>query len=150
MANSLANSRAAEILLVEDNLYDVILMRESLSRARLLLNLHHVENGEACLSFLRKQGNFTDAPTPDLVLLDINLPLVDGREVMREMMADDRLKAMPVIALTTSATDASIEEMRRLGCPLHMVKPVDFEQLQQVVRKIAGCWFSLVIVPPSA
>ncbi|HZX30343.1 MAG TPA: response regulator [Rhodocyclaceae bacterium] len=149
MAYSLANARAAEVLLVEDNFYDVILMRESFSRAKLLANLHHVENGEAGLSFLRKKGKFADAPTPDLVLLDINLPLVDGREVMREVAADDRLRPIPVVALATSATDASIEEMRRLGCPLHMVKPVDFEQLQRVVRGIAGCWFSLVIVPSS-
>lgn len=149
MASSLTNSRAAEVLLVEDNLYDVILLREGFSRAKFLVNLHHVENGADCLAFLRKKGRYAEVPTPDFILLDINLPLVDGREVMREVMADDSLRHLPVVALTTSENDASVEEMRQLGCPFHMVKPVDFGQLQRVVRGIAACWFTLVIMPPS-
>lgn len=147
MAPSLANSRAAEILLVEDNLYDVILMREALNRAKLLVNLHHVDNGEACLSFLRKKGAYAQVPTPDLVLLDINLPLLDGREVMRELAAAGELTGLPVVALTTAEDDISIEEMRQLGCITHMMKPVDFEQLQKVVRGLNSCWFTLVVVP---
>lgn len=147
MAPSLKDSRPAEILLVEDNVYDVILMRESFARAKFLANIHHVEDGEACLAFLRKTGPHAGAPTPDLILLDLNLPRLDGREVMAELAADADLRHLPVVALVASENDASIGEMSRLGCRFHMVKPVDFEQLQRVVREVSPCWFTLVAVP---
>src|SRR5579863_6089338 len=103
MTNNLAGSRPAEILLAEDNENDVVLTRQGFKRCKLALNLHHVKDGEECMAFLRKQGKYSDAPTPDLLLLDLNMPRMDGREVLAELVADESLNAVPVVVLTTSA-----------------------------------------------
>src|SRR5580704_15787028 len=105
MNGKLCNGRAAEILLAEDNLNDVELTRVAFKRSKLLLNLHHVRDGEECMAFLRKQGKYSNAPTPDLMLLDLNMPRKDGREVLAELVADETLNAIPVVVLTTSAQD---------------------------------------------
>lgn len=144
---SIANSRPAEVLLVEDNLGDVILTKEGFRNARLLVNLHHVENGEDCLAFLKKEGRYQDAPTPDLILLDLNMPKMDGREVLAELVADEQLRHLPVVILTTSAGDADVLKMYNLRCSSYIVKPVDFEQFQRVVQSIGEYWFSLVVLP---
>lgn len=147
MNYSRTTTRPAEVLLVEDNLSDVILTQESLKMAKLLVNLHHVEDGVECLAFLRKEGRHADAPTPDLILLDLNMPKMDGREVLSELVRDEKLKHLPVVILTTSAGDADVLNMYQLRCSSYVVKPVDFEQFQHVVQDIGRYWFSLVVLP---
>lgn len=106
-----SGSRTAEILLVEDNKDDVVLTREGFERAKLTVNLNHVENGEECMAFLRKEGEYAGVPTPDLILLDINMPVMDGREVMAELVKDDKLKHLPVVILTTSEDEQDVLNM---------------------------------------
>ncbi|HKP97283.1 MAG TPA: response regulator [Fibrobacteria bacterium] len=150
MNGELANSRPAEVLLVEDNEQDVVLTREGFKRAKFMVNLHHVEDGEECLAFLRKQGKFAAAPTPDLILLDINLPVMDGREVMAEIVRDPALRHLPVVVLTTSSAETDILDMYKLRCSSYITKPVDFEQFQKLVTQMGNYWFTLVVLPPIA
>lgn len=147
MNHELARSRPAEILLVEDSDNDVLLMRQGFKRAKLVVNLHHVADGEACMRFLRKHGEYANAPTPDLILLDLNMPRMDGREVLAEIVEDERLHHLPVVILTTSAEEREILEMYRLRCSSYIVKPVDFEQFLGVVRMIGDYWFTVVVLP---
>jgi CheY-like chemotaxis protein len=147
MTSNLGNSRPAEVLLAEDNENDVELTRQGFKRCKLVLNLHHVKDGEDCMAFLRKQGKYSSAPTPDLLLLDLNMPRMDGREVLAEMVADETLSAIPVVVLTTSAQDEEILKMYKMRCSSYIVKPVDFEQFLHVVRSIAEYWFTVVVLP---
>jgi two-component system, chemotaxis family, response regulator Rcp1 len=147
MTNNFAISRPAEILLAEDNENDVELTRQGFKRCKLLLNLHHVKDGEECMEFLRKQGKYSEAPTPDLLLLDLNMPRMDGREVLAELVADQTLNAIPVVVLTTSAQDEEILKMYKLRCSSYIVKPVDFDQFLLAVRSIAEYWFTVVVLP---
>jgi chemotaxis family two-component system response regulator Rcp1 len=142
-----ATGRPAEILLAEDNENDVELTRQGFKRAKLLVNLHHVRDGEECLAFLHKQGEYADAPTPDLILLDLNMPKIGGREVLAEMMADEHLKSVPVVVLTTSEEHEEVLKMYHMHCSSYIVKPVDFEQFLKVVRAIAEYWFTIVVLP---
>jgi chemotaxis family two-component system response regulator Rcp1 len=150
MTSTIANSRPAEILLAEDNENDVALTRAGFKKSKLLLNLHHVKDGEQCLAFLRKQGEYANVPTPDLLLLDLNMPRMDGREVLKEMVADDTLCSIPVVILTTSAQDEEILKMYKLRCSSYIVKPVDFDKFLQVIRSLADYWFTIVFLPTSA
>jgi chemotaxis family two-component system response regulator Rcp1 len=147
MSDQLANGRPAEILLAEDNDNDVELTRQGFKRAKLLVNLHCVRDGEECLAFLRKQGEYMNAPTPDLILLDLNMPKIGGREVLAEIMGDDRLKSLPVVVLSTSEEGEEILKMYKMRCNSYIVKPVDFEQFLKVVRAIAEYWFTVVVLP---
>jgi CheY-like chemotaxis protein len=147
MSNQLANGRPAEILLVEDNDNDVELTRQGFLRAKLLVNLHCVENGEKCLAFLRKQGEYQNAPTPDLILLDLNMPKMNGREVLAQMLADERLASIPVVVLSTSEEGEEIMKLYKLRCSSYIVKPVDFDQFLRVVRSIGEYWFTVVVLP---
>ena len=97
-----SNGRPAEVLLVEDNDNEIFITRKGFEEAKLALNLHHVVNGQECMAFLRKDGQYADAPTPDLVLLDLNMPVMDGREVLAEIVKDEQLRKLPVVILTTS------------------------------------------------
>jgi CheY-like chemotaxis protein len=141
------DSRPAEILLVEDNQYDVILTKEGFKRAKLLVNLHHVENGRECMRFLRGQEPYTQAPAPDMVLLDLNMPVMDGREVLSEIVDDDQLKHLPIVILTTSAEDRDVLNMYKLRCSSYITKPVNFEQFVDVVRNFSSYWFTVVVLP---
>lgn len=149
MTDVLAGSRPAEILLVEDNEDDVYLTRMAFQQAKLVVNLHHVNNGEKCMAFLRKQPPYADAPTPDLILLDLNLPVMDGREVLAEIVNDEALKHLAVVVLTTSYEAEDIASMYKLRCNSYITKPVDFEKFVDAVRKLQDYWFTVVVLPTS-
>jgi chemotaxis family two-component system response regulator Rcp1 len=145
---SLANaSRAARILLVEDNEDHAFLTRESLESERLRIDLHHVNDGEKCMAFLRRQAPYQDAPVIDLILLDLHMPRMDGFEVMEAIAADEQLRHTPVIVLTTSRDRAEVERMYKLRCNSFISKPVDFEGFSRAIREIAGYWLQVVVLP---
>ena len=139
--------RALEILLVEDNPGDVLLTKEAMKDGKVSNSLHVAKNGLEALEFLRKEGRFQDAPTPDLVLLDLNLPRKNGREVLQEMKNEDELRAIPVVVLTTSEAHRDIIESYILQANCYITKPVDFEQFRRVVASIEQFWFTLVKLP---
>ena len=142
------DGRPAEVLLVEDNDNDVFITRKGFEEAKLALNLHHVENGQECMAFLRKEGQFADVPTPDLILLDLNMPVMDGREVLAEIGKDEELRKLAVVVLTTSRSERDILDMYDLRCSSYIVKPVDFNQFQQVIQQLSDYWFTVVVLPP--
>ncbi|HYW58858.1 MAG TPA: response regulator [Polaromonas sp.] len=150
MNKSLAQSRVAEVLLVEDNEDDVFLIREAFEAVKFRVNLHHVNDGEKCLKFLRNQGDYVAAPSPDVILLDLHMPLMDGREVLAEIVKDEKLKHLPVIVLTTSHEAKDIERMYSLRCNSYITKPVDFNNFVTAVSQIAGYWLTLVVLPDAA
>ncbi len=147
MANELQGAKLANILLAEDNEDDVVLMRHGFKLAKLAVDLHHVENGQECMNFLRKTGRYANAPTPDILLLDLNMPIMSGREVLAEMVADQKLNHIPVVILTTSAEDQDILSMYKLRCSSYIVKPVDFDQFLRVIRGIGDYWLTIVVLP---
>ena len=148
MSKGMIESRPAEILLVEDNENDVVLTRESFKMVKLAVKLHHVRNGQECMAFLRKEAPYEDAPTPDLILLDLNMPIMDGREVLEELVADPKLNHLPVVILTTSAEEKDILTMYKLRASSYIVKPVDFDQFMRVIREFGNYWFTVVVLPP--
>jgi two-component system response regulator len=140
-------TRTPEILLVEDNPSDVALTRKSFSRAKLPVNLHHVENGKECLAFLRQEEDYAQSPVPDLILLDLNMPIMDGREVLTALVADDALRVIPVVILTTSDSDRDVHEMYDLRCSAYIVKPMDFGTFADSMRRLYEFWFNAVTLP---
>ena len=145
--SSYENIRIINILLVEDNPGDVRLTREVLKDGKLRNNLNVTMDGEEALLFLRKQGKFSAAETPDLILLDLNLPKKDGREVLAEIKNDPELKRIPVIILTTSSSEKDIINMYAHHANCYITKPVDFTQFINVVRSIENFWLSIVKLP---
>ncbi|MDH3717875.1 MAG: response regulator [Planctomycetota bacterium] len=139
--------RPAEILLVEDNLDDVTLTRESFKEGSLVVNLHHAANGQEAMAFLRKEGKYADAPTPDLLLLDLNMPVMDGRQVMAEIVADPKLNHIPVVVLTTSHNDQEVLALYRQRISSYVTKPVDFARFVEVIQGIKDYWFKIVVLP---
>ncbi|WP_341904807.1 response regulator [Polaromonas sp. YR568] len=142
-----SKTRAAEILLVEDNEDDVFLTREAFDAAHLRVHLHHVDNGEKCLQFLRKQGPYADAMTPDLILLDMHMPVMDGYEVLSEIVKDPQLHHLPVVVLTTSYEAEDIRKMYGLRCNSYITKPVDFDSFTKAISQLAGYWLTVVVIP---
>lgn len=140
--------RAVQILLVEDNEADVILTQLAFKESKLIINMDTVEDGEKCMAYLRKQAPYQDAPTPDLILLDLNLPVMDGREVLSEILKDDALRNLPVVILTTSRSDSDLLAMYNLRCNSYITKPIDFEQFHRVVQSLCDYWFTVVTLPP--
>lgn len=147
--NPIAGSRVAEILLVEDNEDDVFLTREAFDAASLKVSLHHVVNGEKCMQFLRKEGVYAQSPTPDLILLDMHMPVMDGFEVMSAIVADPNLRHLPVVVLTTSYEAADIQKMYGLRCNSYITKPIDFDNFVRAIGQLAGYWLTVVVVPQS-
>lgn len=143
----IAESRIAEILLVEDNEDDVYLTREAFEAASLRVNLHHVDNGEKCLQFLRKEGPYANVPSPDLILLDMHMPVMDGHEVLKEIVKDEKLRHLPVVVLTTSYEAADIQKMYGLRCSSYITKPVDFDNFVKAIGQLAGYWLTVVVTP---
>ncbi|MEW6333823.1 MAG: response regulator [Thermodesulfobacteriota bacterium] len=137
-----------EILLVEDNPGDVDLTRDALENSKIKNRLHVVDNGEAAMAFLRRGGAYADAPRPDLVLLDLNLPRKDGREVLAEIKTDEHLKRIPVVILTTSKDEEDILKSYNLHANCYITKPIDIHQFFKVVKSIEDFWFTIVKLPP--
>jgi len=142
--------KSAEILLVEDNPADVGLTREALHDAKMANNHHVVGDGVEAMAFLRQQGKYATAPLPDLILLDLNLPKKDGRSVLAEIKADECLKRIPVVVLTTSKADEDVYRAYGLHANCYICKPVDFEQFVKIVNSLEGFWLSMVKLPPKA
>lgn len=136
------------VLLVEDNLADIRLTQEALKGTKVLVELDVVRDGEEAMRFLRKEGQYRDAADPDVILLDLNLPRKDGREVLAEIKADEELKRIPVVILTSSQAEEDILRTYELHANCFITKPVDFAQFLQVVRCIEEFWFTVVKLPP--
>lgn len=143
----MTNSRAVEILLVEDNPGDVRLTMEALKEGKLLNHVKVAEDGVAALALLRQDGKPGGRWRPDLILLDLNLPKKDGREVLAEIKEDPELRHIPVVVLTTSTAEHDVLKTYNLHANCYINKPVDLEQFIEVVKSIADFWFSVVILP---
>ncbi len=141
--------RPVEILLVEDNPGDVRLAIEALKEAKVRNNLHVVEDGMEAMAFLRKEGQYTAVPRPDVVLLDLNLPKKDGREVLAEIKTDDNLKRIPVVILTVSKAEEDILKTYNLHANCYITKPLDLDQFLSVVKSIEDFWLTIVTLPPN-
>jgi CheY-like chemotaxis protein len=139
--------REIEILLVEDNPGDVRLTIEALKDGKIRNHLSVASDGEEALGFLRRQGQYAKAPRPDLILLDLNLPKKDGREVLKEIKQEKDLKRIPVVVLTTSTAEKDIIKTYDLHANCYVTKPVDFEQFTNVVKSIEDFWFTVVKLP---
>ncbi len=139
--------KPVEILLVDDNPGDVRLTEEVLKEQKMRNVLHTVPDGEEALAFLRREGKYKDAPRPGLILLDLNLPKKDGREVLAEIKQDEELKLLPVVILTTSQAEEDVLKAYGLHANCYITKPVDLEQLITVVRNIKEFWLTIVTLP---
>lgn len=139
--------KVVDILLVEDNPGDRRLTVEALKEAKIRNELYEVENGVEAMAFLRKEGNYSAVPRPDLILLDLNLPKMDGREVLREIKEDVRLKSIPVVILTTSEAEEDIIKTYELHANCYITKPVDLDQFIKVVKSIEDFWLTIVQLP---
>ncbi|MBV8087259.1 MAG: response regulator [Chloroflexi bacterium] len=149
--NQISNgAEAIDILLVEDSPSDVDLTREALEDAKVRNTLHVAQDGVEALEFLRRTGRHAGAPRPDLILLDLNLPKKDGREVLADIKADPELKSIPVVILTTSEAEQDILRTYSLHANCYITKPVDLEQFITVVRSIENFWLVVVKLPPAA
>jgi two-component system, chemotaxis family, response regulator Rcp1 len=142
------DARPVEILLVEDNPGDVRLAQEALRDAKMANNLNVVTDGVEALAFLRREGKHAGARRPDLMLLDLNLPKKDGREVLAEVKEDPDLRTIPVVVLTTSDADTDVIRSYELHANAYVRKPVDFDAFIEVVRTIEDFWFTVVRLPP--
>lgn len=136
-----------EILLVEDNPGDVRLTIEALKEAKVINHLTVVKDGVEALAFLRRQGSYDTAPRPHLILLDLNLPRKDGREVLADIKTDDNLKRIPVVVLTTSQDEQDVLKSYNLHANCYITKPVDLDQFVRVVRSIEDFWLGIVVLP---
>jgi two-component system, chemotaxis family, response regulator Rcp1 len=142
-------ANSIEILLVEDNAGDARLTLEAFKEGRFINNLTVVRDGVEALAYLRRQGPYADALTPDLILLDLNLPRMDGREVLAQIKQDPRLMTIPVVVLTTSASQDDIARAYSHHANCYITKPVDLDQFLSVIRSIETFWLSLVQLPQS-
>ena len=146
--NSMENdTRAIEILLVEDNPGDARLTIEAMREAKMRNRIHVVEDGVEAMEFLRHQGRFGDAPRPDLILLDLNLPRKDGREVLAEVKSDPDLRRIPVVVLTTSRAEEDVLRAYDLHANCYVTKPVDLAQFMKIVSQIDEFWVKVVTLP---
>jgi chemotaxis family two-component system response regulator Rcp1 len=140
--------KPAQLLLVEDNPGDVRLTRETLKDVKLMVDLHVVGDGVEAMAFLRRQGPYVNAPRPDLILLDLNLPKKDGREVLAEIKSDPDLKRIPVVVLTISTAEEDILKSYNLYANAYVSKPLNLEQFAKITKAIEDFWFTIVKLPP--
>ncbi len=141
-------SAPIEILLVEDNLGDMRLTQEALKEGKVYNNLHWAKDGVEAIDFLNRRGKYESAPRPDIILLDLNLPRKDGREVLEEIKSDDNLKQIPVVVLTTSKAEEDVARSYALHANCYVTKPVDLEKFIVVVQSIDRFWLTVVTLPP--
>ena len=139
--------RPIDILLVEDSPSDAQLAMEALESAKIANRLSHVEDGVAAMQFLRREGPYRDAPHPELILLDLNLPRKDGREVLEDLKQDPQLQRIPVVVLTTSGAEQDVLRSYALHANCYITKPVDFTQFMDVVKSIEHFWLAVVTLP---
>jgi CheY-like chemotaxis protein len=142
-------ARPVEILLVEDDPGDVLITREAINSSKFANNLNVVSNGEEALAYLRHEPPYEESTRPGLILLDLNLPRLDGREVLAVVKADADLRRIPIVILTTSSADEDIVRSYDLHANAYVTKPVDFDQFMSVVRQIDEFFISIVTLPPS-
>jgi two-component system, chemotaxis family, response regulator Rcp1 len=145
--SEMLDGRTVEILLVEDNPGDARLTREALKEGKIQNNLHHARDGVEAMEFLRREGAFAGAPAPDIILLDLNLPRKDGREVLAELKQDPQLRSIPVVVLTTSEAEQDILKTYELHANCYISKPVDLEKFIAIVRAIENFWLAVVKLP---
>ncbi len=145
--HGLEKARPIQILLVEDDPGDVLITKEALEHSKVANDLHCVSDGEEAMQFLRREGAHADAIVPDLILLDLNLPRVDGRQVLGEIKADPELRRIPVVVLTTSQAEEDVLRSYDLHANAYVTKPVDFEQFVRVVRQVDEFFFTVVRLP---
>ena len=143
------NAKPIEILLVEDNPGDVRLTKEALKEGKVYNNLHWAKDGVEAMEFLRREGKHAKAPRPDIILLDLNLPKKDGREVLASIKGDARFKHIPVVILTTSEAEEDVLKSYELHANCYVTKPVDLEKFIQVVQSIDRFWLTVVTLPPN-
>jgi len=136
-----------DILLVEDNEGDARLAKEAMRDSKIRNTLHHVIDGEEAMAFLRKEGKYSNVPRPDLILLDLNLPRKDGREVLADIKSDPSLRLIPVVILTVSSAEEDILKTYNLHANCYITKPIDLDQFIKVVRSIEDFWLTIVKLP---
>jgi two-component system, chemotaxis family, response regulator Rcp1 len=139
-----------DILLVEDNEGDARLAKEAMRDSKIRNTLHHVTDGEEAMAFLRKEGKYSKLPRPDLILLDLNLPKKDGRQVLAEIKGDESLKRIPVVVLTVSSAEEDILKTYNLHANCYITKPLDLDQFMKVVRSVEDFWLTIVKLPNGA
>ena len=144
---SLRLGHPIEILLVEDNPGDVLLTQESLAESKVNNTLHVVKDGVEAMAFVRQEGQYADRPRPDLILLDLNLPRKDGREVLGELKSDEDLRRIPVVILTTSSQEEDVAQAYDAHANCYITKPIDLEQFMKVVGTIESFWLEIVKLP---
>jgi two-component system, chemotaxis family, response regulator Rcp1 len=147
MGRQMPNSEPVQILLVEDNPGDARLAVEALKDSKVNNNLCHAKDGIEAMAFLRREGSYADAPTPDLILLDLNMPRMDGREVLARIKDDPKLRTVPVVVLTTSAAERDLVKSYDLHANAYVVKPLDLDRFIEVVQAIESFWFTIVKLP---
>lgn len=143
----MVNPKRIDVLLVEDDPGDVELTKEGLLTAKMLVNLHVVDDGEKALKYLRKETPYTEAVRPDIILLDLNMPRKDGKETLQEIKAEPSLRSIPVVILTTSEAETDIVKCYDLGANCYITKPISFEAFTKVVAMIEEFWFTIVRMP---
>lgn len=139
--------RICEVLLVEDNPADARLTQEALAESKMINRLHHVRDGVEALQFLRREGEYANAPAPDVMLLDLNMPRKDGRQVLAELKADPELRMIPVVVLTTSEAERDVHKSYELHANCYITKPVDLDKFIHIVRTIEAFWLAIVTLP---
>lgn len=139
--------KTLNVLMIEDDLGDVILTREAMKLATTCLRLHTVDDGETALAFLRRHPPFQDSPRPNIILLDLNLPKINGLEVLQEIKNDNDLKMIPVIVLTTSKLEADVIQSYRLGANCYVAKPMSLDEFMRTINLIEQFWFKLACIP---
>lgn len=149
MSDPRTGPRPAHILLVEDNEDHAFLAMEAFERGRLSVDVRRVENGVQCMEFLRREGEYADAPSVDFVLLDIHLPLMDGYAVIAAIRQDPGLRALPVVVMSTSREDLGVRRMYELGCNSYIAKPVNFANFVELLAVLGDYWLQVVVLPPA-